>query len=180
MSTKKQKYITAYNKENYKQYSFRVKRSDTSLIEKLDSIDNKNGYLTDLINKDINGAPAKNDANANQIIAEIMAKKPNKETLAMLAENYIKAAEQGDDHLRSVYATAMILQVWRKAKAEQEDKGNVMSAVDWLLSYLEETRKQLKSMKSPDSKSKKDGKKSKDKDEDKSSTKKEKKKKKKK
>lgn len=46
-------YIAKYNKENYKMYQFRVKRSDTELIEKLDAVSNRNSYLTNLVLEDI-------------------------------------------------------------------------------------------------------------------------------
>ena len=47
-------YISNYNKENYKMYQFRVKKSDDDLIAKLDSVSNRNGYIRDLIMEDIN------------------------------------------------------------------------------------------------------------------------------
>ena len=46
-------YISNYNKENYKSYQLRVKKSDLALIEKLDSVENRNAYLIDLLRKDI-------------------------------------------------------------------------------------------------------------------------------
>ena len=46
-------YITNYNKENYKMYQFRVKKTDEELIGKLDSVQNKNQYITSLIKEDI-------------------------------------------------------------------------------------------------------------------------------
>lgn len=54
MPHKKIKYIASYNKENYKMYAFRVKKSDKALIEKLDNLENKNSYIVNLIEKDIN------------------------------------------------------------------------------------------------------------------------------
>ena len=54
MSTKKINYISKYNTDNYKMYQFRVKRSNSDLIDKLDNIPNRNKYITDLIKKDIN------------------------------------------------------------------------------------------------------------------------------
>lgn len=48
------KYISKYNKENYKMYQFRVKKSDCSLIEHLDNIKNRNAYIVSLINEKIN------------------------------------------------------------------------------------------------------------------------------
>lgn len=46
-------YISNYNKENYKMYPFRVKKSDIDLINKLDNVQNRNGYITNLIKEDI-------------------------------------------------------------------------------------------------------------------------------
>ena len=54
MKTKHQDYIDSYNKENYKMYPFRVKKSDKALIEKLDNVDNRNNYIRNLILEDIN------------------------------------------------------------------------------------------------------------------------------
>ncbi len=52
--SKKTKYINEYNKENYKLYLFRVKKNDTEVIEKLESVENRNAYITNLLKKDIN------------------------------------------------------------------------------------------------------------------------------
>ena len=54
MSFNQAKYITKFNKENYKMYQFRVKQSDTSIINRLDSIQNRNKYIVELINDNIN------------------------------------------------------------------------------------------------------------------------------
>ena len=53
MSTKKIHYIAAYNKANYQMYPFRVRKSDTELIDKLNSVKNRNRYLTDLVLNDL-------------------------------------------------------------------------------------------------------------------------------
>lgn len=47
-------YISKYNKENYKMYQFRVKQSNASIINRLDSIQNRNKYIVELINDNIN------------------------------------------------------------------------------------------------------------------------------
>lgn len=47
------KYINNYNKQNYKMYQFRVKK-DNPIIKTLDSIDNRNGYIISLLEKDSN------------------------------------------------------------------------------------------------------------------------------
>ena len=54
MNAKQSNYINEYNKENYKMYQFRIKKSDAELINKLDNVSNRNGYLTDLILEDVN------------------------------------------------------------------------------------------------------------------------------
>lgn len=54
MSPKQMSYVSSYNKENYKMYQFRVKKSDTELIKKLESVTNRNAYITSLIENDIN------------------------------------------------------------------------------------------------------------------------------
>ena len=53
MALNQLKYISKYNKENYKMYQFRVKKSDTDLINKLDNLDNRNAYITNLVLDDI-------------------------------------------------------------------------------------------------------------------------------
>ena len=54
MTIKQETYINKYNKEKYKLYTFRVKKSDENLILKLDSVSNRNKYITDLIRENIN------------------------------------------------------------------------------------------------------------------------------
>ena len=50
----KQKYDLAYQKDNIKQVKFTLnKNTDQDIIKKLDTVQNKNGYLKDLIRKDI-------------------------------------------------------------------------------------------------------------------------------
>ena len=53
MSSNQLIYIANYNKENYKMYQFRIKKSDSEIIEKLDNITNRNAYITNLIIEDI-------------------------------------------------------------------------------------------------------------------------------
>ena len=54
MASKKLSYISSYNKENYKMYQFRIKKSNAEIIEKLDKVSNRNGYITNLLLEDIN------------------------------------------------------------------------------------------------------------------------------
>lgn len=53
MKFNQMKYINNYNKQNYKMYQFRVKK-DNPIIKTLDSIDNRNGYIISLLEKDSN------------------------------------------------------------------------------------------------------------------------------
>ena len=53
MSNKQLEYISEYNRNHYKMYQFRVKKDDELVIDKLDSISNRNSYITDLIKNDV-------------------------------------------------------------------------------------------------------------------------------
>ena len=46
-------YISQYNKNNYKQYIFRVRKDDELVINKLDRISNRNSYLRYLVANDV-------------------------------------------------------------------------------------------------------------------------------
>ncbi|HHU21295.1 MAG TPA: hypothetical protein GXZ51_02495 [Acholeplasma sp.] len=54
MKFDQKKYIAKYNKNNYKMYQFRVKKADEKIINYLDNIENRNKYIMDLIDQDIN------------------------------------------------------------------------------------------------------------------------------
>lgn len=47
-------YISKFNKNNYKMYQFRVKKSDRDLINYLDKLENRNNYIVSLLEKSIN------------------------------------------------------------------------------------------------------------------------------
>lgn len=53
MSFNQTEYINSFNKNNYKMYQFRVRKTDIQLIKHLDSIDNRNNYILSLINNDV-------------------------------------------------------------------------------------------------------------------------------
>ena len=53
MNSNKKKYIDDYNKENYKMFQFRVKRTDKDILDKLQSQINKTEYINNLIKEDI-------------------------------------------------------------------------------------------------------------------------------
>lgn len=54
MSFNQNEYISKFNKENYKMYQFRVKQSDIDIINRLDSVQNRNKYIVQLIDDNIN------------------------------------------------------------------------------------------------------------------------------
>ncbi len=54
MAFNQTEYISNFNKNNYKMYQFRVKKADENIIDFLDKIENRNGYIISLINADIN------------------------------------------------------------------------------------------------------------------------------
>ena len=53
MAFDQHKYISEYNKEKYKLFQFRVKKSNSDVLEKLDSVKNRNDYILSLIENDI-------------------------------------------------------------------------------------------------------------------------------
>ena len=54
MSFNQKQYISNYNKETYKMFPFRVRKDNDIVINKLNNIRNKNKYITELIEKDVN------------------------------------------------------------------------------------------------------------------------------
>lgn len=54
MSFNQSEYISNFNKNNYKMYQFRVKKTDIEIINRLDNIESRNSYIISLINGDIN------------------------------------------------------------------------------------------------------------------------------
>lgn len=54
MNQKQIKYIDQYNKETYKMYPFRVRKDNEVVINKLNNTPNRNKYILDLIENDIN------------------------------------------------------------------------------------------------------------------------------
>lgn len=52
MAFSQTKYINQYNKENYKIYSFRVKKSDADLINFLDNEKNRNNVIVSLLREE--------------------------------------------------------------------------------------------------------------------------------
>ena len=54
MSFNQKEYINNYNKENYKMFPFRIRKDDTLVFNKLNSVSSVNGYIYSLIENDIN------------------------------------------------------------------------------------------------------------------------------
>lgn len=48
------KYIAKFNKNNYKMYQFRVKKTEMTIINYLDNVENRNKYIMELIDSDVN------------------------------------------------------------------------------------------------------------------------------
>ena len=53
MSFNQKEYISEFNKETYKMFPFRVRKDNVEIIEKLNSVSNKNRYITELIENNI-------------------------------------------------------------------------------------------------------------------------------
>ncbi len=47
------KYISEFNKNNYKMYQFRVKKKNVQIINHLDKLSNRNNYIVSLIENDL-------------------------------------------------------------------------------------------------------------------------------
>ena len=54
MSFNQKQYISDFNKETYKMFPFRVRKDNDAVINNLNNVRNKNHYLTQLIENDIN------------------------------------------------------------------------------------------------------------------------------
>ncbi|MBO7574000.1 MAG: nucleotidyltransferase domain-containing protein [Bacilli bacterium] len=53
MAFNQQKYIDSFNKETYKMFPFRVRKDNIKVINKLNSVSNKNKYIVSLIENNI-------------------------------------------------------------------------------------------------------------------------------
>lgn len=60
MKFNQKEYIKQYQKDNYKMYGFRVKKTDVELIEKLDNLKNRNEYIINSL---------KNNSNTNGVLS---------------------------------------------------------------------------------------------------------------
>lgn len=56
MSFNQKTYIDKYNKETYKTLPFRVRKDDTNIINKLNSVPSMNNYIHSLIENDVNNS----------------------------------------------------------------------------------------------------------------------------
>ena len=55
MAYNQKEYTKKYQKENYKMYQFRVKKSDEELIKTLDELSNRNSYIVSLLKNNLEG-----------------------------------------------------------------------------------------------------------------------------
>ena len=58
MKFNQKEYINKYQKNNYKMYQFRVKKENKELIDKLDNLKNRNGYIVKALDKALGTAKA--------------------------------------------------------------------------------------------------------------------------
>ena len=54
MAFNQKTYINNYNKNTYKMYPFRIRKDDSIIINKLDTVNNINKYIRTLIDNDVN------------------------------------------------------------------------------------------------------------------------------
>ena len=74
MNKKKIAYISSYNKEKYKMYQFRIKKSDSDVLSHLEMQENKNHYLNNLICNDIESRKVLTIKNIKNILKPICEK----------------------------------------------------------------------------------------------------------
>lgn len=74
MAFNQNKYISSFNKNNYKMYQFRVKKININIINYLDNIENRNSYIISLINNDINNKSIYTIKEIKNIIKPILNK----------------------------------------------------------------------------------------------------------
>ncbi|MBQ1827422.1 MAG: hypothetical protein II126_05560 [Erysipelotrichaceae bacterium] len=53
----KLEYIKDYNKNNYRNVAIRIRKDNTAVLQKLDSVPSKNSYIISLIEEDIRRNP---------------------------------------------------------------------------------------------------------------------------
>lgn len=147
MDEKRATYISKYNKDNYKMYPFRVKKSDIKLIEKLDNISNRNSYLTNLILEDIEPSVL-TIKQIKDIVRPILAKHNIKE--AYLFGSYSRGeanrnsdvdiyCEEGD--VTTLWKLSAFYDELRNALGKEVDIVTIDSEIDhYLLEQIEEDK----------------------------------------
>lgn len=145
MSENRAAYINKFNKENYKMYPFRLKKSDNALIEKLDSVSNRNGYIRDLILEDIQPSIL-TIKQIKEIVRPIMNKHNIKE--AYLFGSYARGeatrnsdvdiyCEEGD--VTTLWKLSAFYDELREALGKDVDIVTIGSEIDpYLLAQIEE------------------------------------------
>ena len=116
-----QKYINSYLKDNYKTIKIRIRKDDSILIDKINSVDNINKYILDLIRKDINENRKYNYIN-NSI-------KINFELTRTMAD-LVKKAEEAD--LNDDYGLYMNLADAIDSQGKKEATHHIISDTQWM------------------------------------------------
>lgn len=115
-----QNYINEYIKNSYKSIKLRIKKDNKMLINKLESVDNINQYLIDLIIKDINNNRIYSFIDNNVKIDFELSK-----TMKLLIEKAEEADYLGD------YGLYMNLAYAIDAQAKNETKLHIISESNW-------------------------------------------------
>lgn len=115
-----QKYINKYIKNTYKTIKLRIRKDDRLLIEKLESVDNINQFLIDLILKDIKQNKVYNFIN-NEIIIEF--------ELSNKMKKLIEEAEEAD--LLKDYGLYMNLAYAIDALGKKEVSKHTLRESEW-------------------------------------------------
>lgn len=115
-----QAYVNKYIKDNYKTIKLRIKNDDILLLSKLGMVNNVNGYIRDLIQKDINENRKYNYIN-NDVRIDFVPTK----TLQYL----IDEAEAAD--LRDDYGDYMNIVYAIDARCKKEVGKHIISESQW-------------------------------------------------
>lgn len=115
-----QNYINNYIKDSYKSIKVRIRKDNALLINKIESVDNVNQYIIDLILKDIHENRVYNFIN-NDILTDF--------DLSPKIEKLIKEAEEAD--LLNDYGLYMNLAYAIDAEAKKEVSNNSLKESQW-------------------------------------------------
>lgn len=117
-----QKYINSYIKDNYKTIKIRIRKDDSLLMDKINSVDNINKYILDLIRKDINENRKYNYIN-NSIKINFK--------LTRTMSDLVKKAEEAD--LNDDYGLYMNLADAIDSQGKKEATHHIISDTQWMM-----------------------------------------------